>query len=100
MMGDWSASRALSDDVCESVLHNVCVHPEYQGLGIGAGIMDRVVARFGHTRILLTRRPHLDAFYTRYGFQPIDHAMERRYVIQESDRSGEPPGAERVLPAL
>ena len=72
-------ARVLSDDVRETVLHDVGVHPSYQGYGIGTALVERVVARYGHTRILLTRRSELDAFYVRFGFQSTDRAMERRY---------------------
>lgn len=72
-------ARVLSDDVRESVLHDVGVHPDYQGFGIGTALVERVIARFGHTRILLTRRSELDAFYARFGFRLMDRAMERRY---------------------
>lgn len=70
------AGRALADGVDCAYIADVAVHPEYQGRGLGAAIIRRLVAAAsGHKKIILYANPGTESFYAKLGFLPMNTAM-------------------------
>lgn len=70
------AGRALADGVDCAYLADVAVHPDEQGRGLGAMIINRLVAAAeGHKKIILYANPGTESFYQRLGFLPMNTAM-------------------------
>lgn len=70
------AGRALADGVDCSYICDVAVHPDYQGAGIGKGIVTRLVERsHGHRKIILYAAPGKESFYLKLGFKRMKTAM-------------------------
>lgn len=71
-----AAGRALADGVDCSYIADVAVRPEYQGKGIGTGIVTRLVElSAGHTKIMLYATVGKEGFYQRLGFKRMTTAM-------------------------
>jgi predicted N-acetyltransferase YhbS len=70
------AGRALADGVDCSYICDVAVHPDYQGAGIGQGIISRLVEQSrGHRKIILYAVPGKEPFYRKFGFRRMTTAM-------------------------
>lgn len=70
------AGRALADGIDCSYICDVAVHPQYQGKGIGKGIVSRLVdLSKGHRKIILYAAPGKEAFYRKLGFSRMLTAM-------------------------
>ena len=70
------AGRALADGLDCSYIADVAVHPEYQGMGIGKGIVSKLVELSkGHRKIILYSVPGKEAFYKKLGFKRMTTAM-------------------------
>jgi ribosomal protein S18 acetylase RimI-like enzyme len=70
------AGRALADGVDCSYICDLAVHPDYQGLGIGKGIVSRLVELSrGHRKIILYAVPGKEPFYRKFGFRRMTTAM-------------------------
>jgi len=70
------AGRALADGVDCSYICDVAVHPQYQGVGIGKGIVSRLVdLSKGHRKIILYAAPGKESFYRKLGFGRMLTAM-------------------------
>ena len=70
------AGRALSDGLDCSYIADIAVHPEYQGHGIGKGIVSRLVELSrGHRKIILYAALGKEAFYHKLGFRRMTTAM-------------------------
>jgi len=68
--------RALADGVDCSYICDVAVHPEYQGLGLGKVMVQRLLEDSkGHSKILLYSVPGKEEFYTKFGFSKMKTAM-------------------------
>ena len=68
--------RALADGVDCSYLCDIAVHPDYQGYGIGKGIIEKLTERSkGHRKIILYAAPGKEAFYKKFGFKRMSTAM-------------------------
>lgn len=81
------AGRALADGVDCSYICDLAVHPEYQGLGIGKGIVSKLVEfSQGHRKIILYTDPNKVAFYRKLGFGRMVSAMA---IFQDQDRARE-----------
>jgi ribosomal protein S18 acetylase RimI-like enzyme len=71
-----AAGRALADGIDCSYICDVAVHPDYQGTGIGKGIVSRLVdLSKGHRKIILYAAPGKEAFYDKLGFKRMLTAM-------------------------
>jgi len=67
--------RAISDDCSDAYLQDIVVLPEYRGKGIGAVILDTLVAfcrERGLTWIGLIAQPGTTPFYERRGFAVME----------------------------
>ena len=70
------AGRALADGVDCSYLCDIAVLPTHQGLGIGRGIVSRLVdLSKGHKKIILYTAPGKESFYRKLGFMRMTTAM-------------------------
>ena len=70
------AGRALADGVDCAYIADVAVHPDQQGHGLGAMIINRLVAAAaGHKKIILYANPGTESFYQKLGFLPMNTAM-------------------------
>ncbi len=68
--------RALADGADCSYICDVSVHPEYQGLGLGKKIVEKLVALSeGHRKIILYAHPGKEGFYCKLGFNKMNTAM-------------------------
>ena len=68
--------RALSDGIDCSYICDVAVLPAYQGLGIGRGIVAKLVELSkGHKKIILYTFPGKESFYKKLGFKRMSTAM-------------------------
>jgi len=63
-------ARVLSDDVLCTWFAEVCVHPDWQGRGIGDTIVRMVCDRFGHTAIYADAFQGQEEFFSRNGIMP------------------------------
>lgn len=70
------AGRALADGADCSYICDVAVHPQYQGLGLGRKIIEKLVALSeGHKKIILYANPGKEGFYFKLGFRKMKTAM-------------------------
>lgn len=66
------AGRIVSDGVAHAMIYDMIVAPEYQGLGIGAQILERLVQRCREAGIIdiqLFCAKGKRGFYEKHGFQ-------------------------------
>ena len=70
------AGRALADGVDCSYLCDVAVHPDYQGIGLGKALIERLRdLSQGHRKIILYANPGKEGFYAKLGFRRMRTAM-------------------------
>lgn len=70
------AGRVLADGVDCAYICDVAVHPDYQGLGLGKQIIERLRDRSaGHRKIILYASPGKEGFYAKLGFRRMRTAM-------------------------
>jgi len=68
--------RALADGFDCSYICDVAIHPDYQGLGLGKAIIEKLVEDSKeHQKILLYAVPTKEPFYTKFGFSRMKTAM-------------------------
>lgn len=68
--------RALADGVDCSYICDVALHPDYQGLGLGKAIINKLVELSeGHRKIILYANPGKETFYHKRGFRLMKTAM-------------------------
>lgn len=68
--------RALADGIDCSYICDVAVHPDYQGLGVGKNIIEKLVSLSqGHNKIILYANPGKELFYKKIGFKRMNTAM-------------------------
>jgi len=70
------AGRALADGLDTSYLADVAVLPEYQGSGLGKGLINALLSLSkGHKKIILYANPGIEGFYAKLGFFKMNTAM-------------------------
>lgn len=68
--------RALADGVDCSYLCDVAIHPDYQGVGLGRDIIQKLInLSEGHKKIILYANPGKEGFYNKLGFKQMNTAM-------------------------
>lgn len=68
--------RALADGADCSYLCDVAVHPDFQGVGLGKAIIQKLVElSVGHKKIILYAKPGKEPFYRKLGFSQMNTAM-------------------------
>ncbi|MBE5769866.1 MAG: GNAT family N-acetyltransferase [Clostridiales bacterium] len=60
--------RVLSDQVFRSVIYDLAVHPDYQGLGIGKTLVEKCMACYPRSEWLVETE-NAQGFYEKIGFQ-------------------------------
>lgn len=71
------AARALSDREYHATLYDVAVHPDYQRQGIGARLVNELIAMLPVWRVLLVAEGDVREFYRRLGFESFGNVMGR-----------------------
>ena len=66
------AVRVLSDKVIRSIIYDLVVDPEFQGMGIGKELVKRCVAHFPDSEWLVQTTKELCGYYEKIGFQIND----------------------------
>ncbi|HCH70624.1 MAG TPA: hypothetical protein DE042_09180 [Colwellia sp.] len=67
---------ALADRLDGSYLCDVAIHPEYQGIGLGRNIINKLIElSFGHKKIILYANLGKEGFYKKLGFKKMNTAM-------------------------
>jgi ribosomal protein S18 acetylase RimI-like enzyme len=70
------AGRVLADGLDTAYLCDIAVHPDFQGQGLGAAIVDRLKEfSAGHRKIILYANPGKEGFYRKRGFRLMRTAM-------------------------
>jgi ribosomal protein S18 acetylase RimI-like enzyme len=70
------AGRAVADGLDTSYLCDIVVHPEYQGRGLGAALVEKLKEMSaGHRKIILYANPGKEGFYAKLGFRRMRTAM-------------------------
>lgn len=68
--------RALADGLDCSYICDVAIHPDYQGKGLGKGIVNKLIELSkGHNKIILYANPGKEQFYSKLGFDIMNTAM-------------------------
>ena len=68
--------RALADGFDCSYICDVAVHPDFQGVGLGKQMINKLVSLSeGHKKIILYANTGKEAFYQKLGFKKMNTAM-------------------------
>ncbi|WP_415839694.1 GNAT family N-acetyltransferase, partial [Paenibacillus tarimensis] len=63
--------NALSDGVMTVYFHYMLVHPNYQNMGIGKNMLEKILIRYeGYKNKLLISYKNAESFYRKAGFKP------------------------------
>ncbi len=71
------AGRAISDRISYAAIFDVVVAPEYQGRGVGKGIMLHLIRAAEAPNVILHAVPGKEGFYAKLGFRKMKTAMAR-----------------------
>ncbi len=71
-------ARVLTDHVLYSLLADLAVEPDVQGLGIGKRLIAEVMERTRGTELLLRDSDLSSGFYERLGFARVENAWVKR----------------------
>lgn len=80
--------RALCDGQYQAAIYDVVLLPEYQGQGIGAQIMKRILGQLPVDNIILYAVPGCEGFYQYLGFKKMRTAMAQLNQVMSSPESG------------
>jgi len=79
--------RALADGIDSAYLCDIAIHPEYQGLGLGKAITQKLLDDVkGYSKIILFANIGKDGFYEKLGFAKMTTAMA---IFKDNDRARE-----------
>jgi ribosomal protein S18 acetylase RimI-like enzyme len=79
------AGRAVADGIDCSYLCDVAVHPDFQGLGLGKALIEKLKElSAGHRKIILYANPGKEDFYRKLGFLRMRTAMA---IFQDPGRA-------------
>ncbi len=70
-------ARSITDGGQNALIATVVVHPAYQGLGVGEGMIRLLTEGRDLVRFSLAAAPGLEPWYRKLGFLPDPHAMFR-----------------------
>ena len=68
--------RALADGVDSAYLCDIAIHPEYQGIGLGKAITQKLLDDVkGYSKVILFANIGKEGFYEQLGFSKMTTAM-------------------------
>jgi len=68
--------RALADGVDSAYLCDIAIHPDYQGMGLGKAITQKLLDSLkGYNKIILFANIGKESFYEKLGFSKMTTAM-------------------------
>lgn len=67
--------RAISDGFIQAAIYDVAVLPEYQGMGIGKQMIDKIVASLPGCNFILYAAPGKEIFYKKLKFRRMKTGM-------------------------
>jgi ribosomal protein S18 acetylase RimI-like enzyme len=67
--------RAISDGAYQAAVYDVAVVPEFQKMGIGKIIMEKILERLSGCNVILYARPGKEEFYRRLGLRKMKTGM-------------------------
>jgi ribosomal protein S18 acetylase RimI-like enzyme len=67
--------RAISDGAYQSAVYDLAVVPEFQKMGIGRMIMEKILERLRGCNIILYARPGKEEFYRKLGLRKMKTGM-------------------------
>ncbi|RYG64200.1 N-acetyltransferase [bacterium] len=77
---------AFSDGVLDATIHGLCVHPDFQKLGVGRELMESLLSQFGpNVALLLTAEAAHQPIYRKFGFRPLKTAMALNFPPQDME---------------
>ncbi len=77
--------RALADGVDCSYICDVAIHPDYQGLGLGKAIIQKLIEFSSeHKKIILYANIGKEGFYSKLGFKKMNTAMA---IFKDEERA-------------
>ncbi len=77
---------AFSDGVLDATIHGLCVHPDFQKLGIGRALMASLLEQFGpEIAVLLTAEAAHQPIYRKFGFRPLKTAMAKGFPAEDME---------------
>ena len=62
------AVRVLSDTIFRSIIYDLMVLPEYQGMGIGTELVKRCIEHYPHSEWLAQTTKEISGYYEKNGF--------------------------------
>jgi len=63
-------ARVFSDNKICSWIAEVCVHPSWQGQGVGNKLVEMIIEHFGHTAIYVEAFVGKESLYIKHGIKP------------------------------
>jgi ribosomal protein S18 acetylase RimI-like enzyme len=76
--------RALADGVDSAYLCDIAIHPDYQGMGLGKAITQKLLENVkGYNKIILFANLGKEGFYEKLGFSKMTTAMA---IFKNKDR--------------
>jgi len=68
--------RALADGIDSAYLCDIAIHPEYQGIGLGKAITQKLLDNVkGYSKVILFANIGKEGFYEKLGFAKMTTAM-------------------------
>ena len=67
--------RAISDGVYQAALYDIAVLPEFQGMGVGKLILNKILDAVAGCNVILYASPGKEDFYRKQGFQKMKTGM-------------------------
>ena len=67
--------RAISDGAYQAAVYDVAVVPEFQKMGIGGIIMEKILERLSGCNVILYARPGKEEFYRKLGLRKMKTGM-------------------------
>jgi ribosomal protein S18 acetylase RimI-like enzyme len=67
--------RAISDGAYQAAVYDVAVVPEFQKMGVGRMIMEKILERLKGCNIILYARPGKEGFYRKLGLRNMKTGM-------------------------
>lgn len=80
--------RALCDGEYQAALYDIVLLPEYQGQGLGKGLMQGLCDQLPVSNIILYAVPGREGFYVKCGFKKMRTAMARLNPYMAAPEAG------------